>query len=137
MNDMYFEKLIKLSLKSLKSNDVPVAAIVVKNNKIIAKGYNKREKNKLTINHAEIIAVSKANKKLKNYFLYDCDIYVTLKPCNMCEQVINNARIRNVFYMLDKPDFKKNYEKTVITYQQSKYSKKYKKILQNFFNKLR
>lgn len=137
MNDMYFEKLIKLSLKSLKSNDVPVAAIVVKNNKIIAKGYNKREKNKLTINHAEIIAISKANKKLKNYFLYDCDIYVTLKPCNMCEQVINNARIRNVFYMLDKPDFKKNYEKTVITYQQSKYSKKYKKILQNFFNKLR
>lgn len=137
MDDMYFEKLIKLSLKSLKSNDVPVAAIVVKNNKIIAKGYNKREKNKLTINHAEIIAISKANKKLKNYFLYDCDIYVTLKPCNMCEQVITNARIRNVFYMLDKPDFKKNYEKTVITYQQSKYSKKYKKILQNFFNKLR
>ena len=137
MNNKYYAEIIKLSTKSLKYNDVPVGAIIVKDNKIIAKAFNKREKNKLTINHAEIIAISKANKKLKNYFLYDCDLYVTLKPCEMCEKVINNARISNVYYLLDKPESKKEYSKTNIIYQQSNYEEKYQKMLRKFFNKLR
>ena len=137
MNNKYYAEIIKLSTKSLKYNDVPVGAIIVKDNKIIAKAFNRREKNKLTINHAEIIAISKANKKLKNYFLYDCDLYVTLKPCEMCEKVINNARISNVYYLLDKPESKKEYSKTNIIYQQSNYEEKYQKMLRKFFNKLR
>ena len=137
MKNKIYDKLIKLCRKSLKYSDVPVSALIVKNNKIISTGYNKREKEYLTINHAEIIAITKANRKLKSYFLYDCDLYVTLKPCEMCKKVINSARIRNVYYLLDKPDSKKEYEKTTYTYQQSEISKKYSKILQNFFNKIR
>lgn len=137
MNNKIYEELIKLSNKSLKYSDVPVGAVIVKNKKIISKGYNKREKNKKIINHAEIDAILKANKKLKSYFLYNCDLYVTLKPCDMCKKVINNSRINNVFYLLEKPDNKKEYNKTIYTYQQNEYSKKYQKILQDFFNKLR
>lgn len=137
MKNDFYKEIIKLANKSIKYNDVPVGAIIVKNNKIISKGYNKREKNKLTTNHAEIIAITKANKKLKSYFLYDCDLYVTLKPCDMCSKVINNSRIKHVFYILDKPEFKKEYKKTEYLYQQCKYEDYYKKMLQNFFNKLR
>ena len=137
MNNNIYEEIIHLAKKSLKHNDVPVGAVIVKNNKIISKGFNKREKNKLTINHAEIDAITKANKKLHSYFLYDCDLYVTLKPCEMCKKVINNARIKNVYYLLDKPNFKKEYKKTNIIYQQSDFEKVYRKMIQNFFNKLR
>lgn len=137
MNNNIYEEIIHLAKKSLKHNDVPVGAVIVKNNKIISKGFNKREKNKLTINHAEIDAITKANRKLHSYFLYDCDLYVTLKPCEMCEKVINNARIKNVYYLLDKPNFKKEYKKTNIIYQQSDFEKVYRKMIQNFFNKLR
>ena len=137
MKEKYLKELIKLTNKSTKCNDVPVGAIVVKNGKIISKGYNKREKNKLVINHAEIVAILKANKKLNSCFLYDCDPYVTLKPCEMCEKIINNARIDNVFYLLDKPESKKEYNKTKLVYLQTSYEKKYKEILQKFFNKLR
>lgn len=137
MNNKYIDEIMKLSLKSLKCNDVPVGAIIVKNGKIVSKGYNKREKNKLTINHAEIVAISKANKKMNSYFLYGCDLYVTLKPCEMCQKVINNARINNVFYILDKPSNKHEYSKTKYIYQQSENDDKYRKILQKFFNNLR
>ena len=107
MENSIYEELIKLSIKSAKHADVPVGAIIVKNNKIISKGYNKREKDNKIINHAEIDAILKANKKLKSYFLYDCDMYVTLEPCEMCSKVINNARISNVFYLIQKPKSKK------------------------------
>ena len=137
MNNVYYEELIKLSNKSLKYNDVPVGALIVKNGKIISKGYNKREKNKKITSHAEIVAILKANKKLKSYFLYDCDLYVTLKPCDMCSKVINSSRINNVYYLLDKPETKKEYNKTSYIYQHTNYSDKYQKILQDFFNKLR
>ena len=137
MKNSIYEELIKLSIKSAKHADVPVGAIIVKNNKIISKGYNKREKDNKIINHAEIDAILKANKKLKSYFLYDCDMYVTLEPCEMCSKVINNARINNVFYLIQKPKSKKEYNKTKYIYQQNNYTEKCQKLLQNFFNKLR
>lgn len=137
MKNNIYEELIKLSIKSMKHGDVPVGAVIVKNNRIISKGYNKREKENKIINHAEIDAILKANKKLKSYFLYDCDLYVTLKPCEMCTKVINSARIKNVFYLTDRLDIKKEYNKTKYIYQQNKYTEKYQKLLQNFFNKLR
>ena len=137
MENSIYEELIKLSIKSAKHADVPVGAIIVKNNKIISKGYNKREKDNKIINHAEIDAILKANKKLKSYFLYDCDMYVTLEPCEMCSKVINNARINNVFYLIQKPKSKKEYNKTKYIYQQNNYTEKCQELLQNFFNKLR
>ena len=137
MKNKYYETLLKEVNKCLKTEDVPVSAIIVKDGKIISKGINNRNKKYKTINHAEIIAINKANRKLKNCFLYDCDLYVTLKPCEMCKKVINNARIRNVFYLLDKPDNKKEYDKTKYVNDNNKYSGDYQEILSNFFNKMR
>lgn len=137
MDNYIYNRLFKLLKKCKGSNDVPVAAIIVKNNKILSTGYNKREKNKLTTSHAEIIAISKANKKLKNQFLYNCDLYVTLKPCEMCEKVINNARINNVYYLLDKPNYKHEYSKTKYELVNNAQSKIYENMLKKFFNKLR
>ena len=137
MEEKYFLEAYKMSLKSSKYNDVPVGAVIVKNNKIISRGFNTREKNNRITSHAEINAILKANKKLKSYFLYNCDLYVTLKPCEMCEKVINSSRIQNVFYLLDKSESKKEYRKTSYKLCTNDLSKKYCKFLSNFFHKLR
>ena len=96
------EEYMKIALieakKARKNEDVPVGAIVVRSNKIISKGYNKKEKNKNSILHAEIIAINKACKKLKTWRLDDCEIYITLEPCMMCTGAINQSRIKRVFY---------------------------------------
>ena len=84
--------------------EIPVGAIIVKNNKIIARAYNKREKTQLATNHAEIIAIQKACKKLKSWRLDDCDLYATLEPCPMCAGAIMNARIKNVFFAVTDID---------------------------------
>lgn len=137
MNNDFFKKLIKESKKSLKYNDVPVGAILVKNNKIISKGHNTREKSDCTFSHAEINVIQKANRKLKSYFLYDCDLYVTLEPCEMCKKVINNARIANVFYLVKKDENKKEYNKTSYQHLKNEFGNLSKKNLQIFFDKLR
>lgn len=84
---------IKQALKSLESNDVPIACVIVKDGKIISKAYNQVEKRKKTSYHAEIIAIEKAQKKLKTKFLTDCSLYSTLEPCSMCAGAIILARI--------------------------------------------
>lgn len=78
--------------------EVPVGAVVVKNDKVISSAYNKREKSQIATHHAEILAIQKACKKLKSWRLDDCDIYVTLEPCPMCAGAIINARIKNLYY---------------------------------------
>ena len=85
-------------MKACLKGEVPVGAVITRNNKIIACGFNKREKSKIATHHAEILAIEKACKKLKSWRLDDCDIYVTLEPCPMCAGAILNARIKNVFY---------------------------------------
>jgi tRNA(adenine34) deaminase len=137
MNSKFFEICIKEANKSLKYGDVPVGAVLVINNKIISKAHNTREKKFMTINHAELLTILKANKKLKKYYLYDSDLYVTLKPCEMCQKVINNARIKNVYYLLDKPETKKEYNKTEYKVIHNELSENYKKKLQRFFNNIR
>ena len=138
MNEKYYKILLKLAQKAAKQNEVPISAIIVKNNQIISKAYNKREKNKNVLDHAEIIAIRKASKKLKSWRLFDCDMYVTLKPCNICENVIKQSRINNVYYFIDKLETKKEYNKTnfaktnICTYEQ-----KYKRMLTEFFQKKR
>lgn len=129
------DKLINESLKALKHKDIPVAAFIVKDGKIIAKAHNNRIKKNLTINHAEIMAITKANKKLKDFRLFDCDLYVTLEPCDMCKTVIKEARIKNVYYLISKNENKKQYNKTNICMIDAETGKivKYKQILQDFF----
>ena len=84
--------------KSLDYDEVPVGAIVVRDNKIIGRGYNQPILNHDPTCHAEIMAMRDAGQKLKNYRLTECDLYVTLEPCVMCLGAIFHARIKNLFF---------------------------------------
>lgn len=99
MNDKeYFMKeALKEAKKAYKKLEVPVGVVIVKDNKIIARGYNQKEMKNNPIKHAEIIAIEKACKKLNNWRLNDCEMYVTLEPCPMCAGAIINSRIKKVY----------------------------------------
>ena len=134
----YNKEIIKLAKKSLDNCDVPVGAIIVYNNKIIGKGYNSREKDQNILGHAEINAIKKASRYLNNWNLSGCTMYVTLKPCNMCMEIIKQSRIDNVYYLLDKPASKKEFAKTKLELiDNENYKRLYSDILSNFFVKLR
>ena len=96
-NDEYFMKEdIKEAKKEYQKNEVPVGAVVVKNNEIVARGHNIKETKKDTTKHAEIIAIQKASKKMNAWRLEDCTMYVTLEPCTMCAGAIIQARLKRL-----------------------------------------
>lgn len=92
------KEAINLAKKAYAAEEVPIGAVVVHDNKIIARGYNTREKSQNALKHAEIIAIEKACKKLGSWRLEDCEIYVSLEPCPMCAGAIANARISKLHY---------------------------------------
>lgn len=92
----YMQEAIKEARKAYKKEEIPVGAIIVKDGEIIARGHNLKETKCNTIKHAEIIAIEKASKKLQNWRLEECELYVTLEPCCMCAGAIINARIKKV-----------------------------------------
>lgn len=94
----FMNEALKYAQLAYKKNEVPIGAVIVKNDKIIAKGYNKREKKQNALLHAEIIAINKACKKLKSWRLDDCILFVTLEPCPMCAGAICNSRIKTVIF---------------------------------------
>ena len=89
---------LKEAKKAEEIDEVPIGCMIVKDDKVIARGHNVRETSKKAIGHAEIIAINKANKKLGAWRLDECDIYVTLEPCLMCAGAIIQARIKNVYF---------------------------------------
>ena len=92
--------LNKLNNKAIKKNEVPISALIIYNDEIIAKSYNKTNKNNNILDHAEIICIKKASKKLKNWRLNNCILYVTLEPCDMCKEIIKKSRIKEVYYFI-------------------------------------
>ena len=95
------EKFMKAALKEAKKAydklEVPVGAVIVKDRKIIARAHNLKETKLDTTNHAEILAIQKASKKLKSWRLINCQMYVTLEPCSMCAGAIINSRIKKLY----------------------------------------
>jgi len=87
-----------LAKKAKNHDDVPIGAVIVRDNKIIARGENRVQKSKNPTLHAEIVAINKACKKLNAKFLDGCDLYVTLEPCAMCATAISFARIKNIYF---------------------------------------
>ena len=95
--EKFMREALKEAKKAFDKLEVPVGAIIVKDNKIIARAHNLKEIKKDTTKHAEILAIQKASKKLESWRLLDCDMYVTLEPCAMCAGALIQARIKNVY----------------------------------------
>ncbi len=135
MNKKFMELAIKQAKKAYKKGEVPVGAVIVKDGKIISKAYNLVEKKKNATLHAEVIAISKASKKLKNWRLIDCEMYVTLEPCSMCMSAIELSRIKKLYFLIEKDK--------EISIKKDKYSHieykndEYLNLIQSFFKKRR
>lgn len=135
MKEKYMELAIEQAEKAYKLGEVPIGCIIVKDDKIIAKAHNMVEKKKDSTMHAEIIAIKKASKRLKNWRLIDCNMYVTLEPCLMCKSAIELSRIKNVYYSTAS-DNDINIKKTKYK-EYKKYSKNTLELLQKFFKNKR
>ena len=136
MNISRREKLLTiLNKKAIKHNEVPVSCIITKDDKIISKAYNNKITKHDPTAHAEIIAIRKAAKKLKTWNLNECWLYVTLYPCKMCLDVINEARIKEVYYILDnEKEINNNVKITKINSEKNEY---FQEELKGFFKNKR
>ncbi|MCI5732642.1 MAG: nucleoside deaminase [Tenericutes bacterium] len=135
MNDKYMEIAINEAKKAKKSGEVPVGAVIVKNDKVIAKAHNLVEKKHNCLLHAELIAIKKASKKLKNWRLLDCTMYVTLEPGKMCKNAISLSRISKVIYSSDSNNKIKIDDNNYFKY--GKYKNVTDNIIQIFFKNKR
>lgn len=97
MQEKFMWQAIKEAQKAYSLGEVPVGAIIVKDNKIVARAYNRKETGKDTTKHAEILAIQKASKKLETWRLLDCEMYVTLEPCSMCAGAMIQSRLKKVY----------------------------------------
>ncbi len=98
MDEFFMNIALQQALMAYKDGEVPVGAVVVKDNKIVGLGRNRREKDKNALAHAEIEAINNACKMLEGWRLWQCDLYVTLEPCPMCAGAIINSRIKRVVF---------------------------------------
>lgn len=107
--EIFMKKALKEAEKARDIDEVPIGAVIVQNGKVLARAYNKRNRGKIATHHAEILAIEKACKKIGDWRLEDCEIYVTLEPCPMCAGAIANARIKKlVFGAFDTAGTNKN-----------------------------
>ena len=140
------KEALKEAKKAYLKEEVPVGAVVVYNGKIIARGHNLREIKESVLGHAELVAISKASKKIGSWKLEDCDIYVTLEPCPMCSGAIIQSRIKNLYFgaydpkggaagsVLDLYDYKFNHKVNVVG---GIMEEECSTIIKEFFNELR
>ena len=139
MKKEFIKKIYDLAKRSYNIDEIPVGAIVVRNNEIIGMGINSRERENSVIGHAEINAIQAACEVVGDWRLDDCEMYVTLFPCMMCSGAIFESRIKKVYYLCDRTnvcfDTAKyiNVEKIV----DKELEEKYLKMLQLFFENKR
>ena len=103
-DNKYMKIAIEEAKKAFELGEVPVGCVIVKNNKIISKSFNTKEKNNNALYHAEIKCIDEASKTINNWRLLDCDVYVTLDPCPMCASALKQSRVRNVYSALESQD---------------------------------
>lgn len=143
----YMFEAIKQAKKAEKVEDVPIGCVIVFDGQIIARGYNKRNKKKSTLCHAEIEAIGRATKKIGDWRLDNCTMYVTLEPCPMCAGAIVQARIKRVVIGAMNP--KAGCAGSIVNLLQMDglnhkveittgiYEKECSELMKNFFAKLR
>ncbi len=103
MNDKYMRIAYKEALKAFEEDEVPVGCVIVKEDRVIAKAHNQKEKKNCAVSHAEIECIRKAAKKTGNWNLKGCVMYVTLEPCMMCTGALINSRIDRIVYACRDP----------------------------------
>ena len=96
--EIFMQRAVELAKECATFDEVPVGAVVVKNGRIVAESGNRKERENNAVCHAEIVAISEATKAQNNWWLEDCDIYVTLEPCAMCAGAMINSRIRALYF---------------------------------------
>ena len=96
VQEKYMRMALKLAHRALELGEVPIGCVIVHEGKVIGRGYNRRNTDKNTLAHAEITAIRKASKKIGDWRLEGCTLYVTLEPCQMCAGAIVQARIPEV-----------------------------------------
>ena len=141
------KEALKEAIKAYKKLEVPVGAVIVKDEEIIARAHNLKEIKNDTTKHAEILAIQKASKKIEAWILEECEMYVTLEPCAMCAGAIINSRIKKVYIGTEDPkagacgsvlnifaDYKFNHK---VEYETGIMKKECEKILKDFFKELR
>lgn len=102
-DEKFMEIAIAEAKKAQQLDEVPIGAVIVHEEQVIASGYNVRESSQQTLSHAELIAIAQANKKIGSWRLEDCTLYVTLEPCPMCAGAIVQSRIKRVVYGAPDP----------------------------------
>lgn len=143
MEQKFMKEALKEAQKAYDKLEIPVGAVIVKNGKIISRAHNLKETKQTATAHAEILAIQKANKKLNNWRLVDCDIYVTLEPCDMCMGAILSSRIKNIYIgtldpkKKEKIDINKYKEEYDTNIEYGIMQEKSEEILKNFFKDLR
>lgn len=135
------KKAIKEAKKAYIKGDVPVGCIIVKDNQIISKAHNQKENKNNAIKHAEIIAISKACKKLKTWHLDDCILYTTMEPCMMCTGAIIQSRIKKIYYSISNETFgeleKYKLKNNKIEIKKNILANQSQQLLRNFFEEKR
>lgn len=147
MKEKFMKEALKEAKKAYEKDEIPVGAVIVKDNKIIARAHNLKEGKNNAICHAEILAIQKACKKLGSWRLLDCEMYVTLEPCSMCAGALINSRIKKIYIGTSDEktgacgsklnllkDFKFNHN---VEIEQYILKDECEKILKDFFKNLR
>ena len=139
MKKEYVDKIYELAKESYDIDEIPVGAIIVRNNEIIGMGINSRENKNSVIGHAEINAIEEACKVVGDWRLDDCVMYVTLLPCMMCSGAILESRIKKIYYLCDRTNvcFKTSDFINVEKINDDEIEEKYLKMLQLFFENKR
>lgn len=141
MNEKYMKMAIKEAKKALLKNEMPVGAVIVYENKIISRGHNMRETNKDSTLHAEIVAIRKACKKIGDWRLNKCLMYVTMEPCLMCMGALIESRIDKIVCGIRNTKFRKINDEIIKKYniniEYGIFDNEIKKELQKFFKYIR
>ena len=129
---------VEEAIIAFNEGNVPVGAVIVNNGKIISRSHNTKNTTNISINHAELLCITEACKCLNTWYLNDCELYVTLKPCDMCSAAIAESRIKKVYYLLNS-NYDDNMLKSIenINFLQINDNFKYNELLSNFFKMLR